>query len=278
MDKIIIYSPSFNIKSGGIIALHKLCDILITLGYNTYLHPMENPFYINENYKYQVINKEEIDLNNDVILYPEIIWGNPLNGKNIIRYIMNNGHITLGRKETWGEEDFWLYYSELFYDGIKNKNILTVIDSFLDLYKDYNLERTIESCHTYRKNDNPTNKVHNDDSIEINFNHNPEDLVTIFNNCKRFYSYDNKTYLNTIAALCGCESIIVTEEDNFEKYINNSPSVKYGIAYGFDDLERAKNTLPLLRKHIENLEKEPYNKIPELINKINEYFKTNITN
>jgi len=281
MAKIIIYSPSYDTNSGGIIVLHKLCHILLELGYDASLYPMyKGDFYINSTYKSNVSLTYSKD---DIIIYPEIVYGNPLNGNNIIRYIMNNGHISLNRKETWGENDFWVYFSDRFYDGIKQKNILHIIDSKKEYYKDYGIERIHKSCHTFRKNEIAKKDiscyVHSKDSIEIGFNMGDDYLIKLFNTCEKFYSYDTETYLSVLAALCGCESIIVPNK-NFNKQTikDKIPVCKYGIKYGDDDIIDFETEKKLLYKELTDLEKKPYSVIPQLIIKINEHFKTNITN
>tara|TARA_R110000822_G_scaffold45541_7_gene121771 strand:+ start:632 stop:1468 length:837 start_codon:yes stop_codon:yes gene_type:complete len=275
-NRIIIYSPSFDSSSGGIIVLHKLCHILIMLGFDAYLYPMYgSDFYVNDTYEFNITREVK---EGDIVIYPEIVLGNPLNSKYVIRYIMNVGHITLNRKSTWGADDFWVYFSERFYDGLKEKNILHIIDSKMTYYKDYNVERSIESCHTFRKNEQARNDkslhIHPSQSIEIGFNKTDEELINIFNHCKKFYSYDTETYLNILAALCGCESIIVPN-DNFTKedIKNKIPVCKYGIKYGDDDNIDWKGEKELLINKLIELENEPYKQLIPLIGKIKKHFK-----
>jgi hypothetical protein len=281
MSRIIIYAPSYDPTSGGIIVLHRLCHIMIELGYDAYLYPMfGSDFFVNESYKFNVINSI---FDSDIVIYPEIVLGNPLNAKKVVRYIMNTGHISLNRKETWNETDFWIYFSEHFYDGLREKNILHIIDSKREYYKDYGYNRDNESCHTFRKNDtaknNPQTHIHPENSIEIGFNWPDEQLITIFNRSKKFYSYDTETYLNTLAALCGCESIIAPSPKFTKDMIKaRIPVFNYGVKYGEDDTIDTKGELELLHLNLDRLENEPYKIIPKLIDKINEHFKTNITN
>lgn len=258
--KIVIYSPPYNPSSGGIVVLHKLCDILIKLGYDAgFFTDKSTQFYVNSGYEYNNFNIENIDVEKDVIIYPEITWGNPLNFKKVIRYIMNVGHITLGRKETWGDNDFWIYYSERFYDSLKPKNVLTISDSKLEYFKDYNIPRTYKDCFTYRKRKDNSKEIipiHSPDAIEIPFNISDEDLIKIFNVCERFYSYDTKTHLNVLASLCGCDSIIVPEDETREEVINKSPKLKYGVAFGVDEIEKARKSRHQLRKYLEDGEQQ----------------------
>jgi hypothetical protein len=264
MSKIIIASPSYNPSIGGAIVLHKLCHILNIIGYDAYLFPtlklngQTDHFILNENYSTKIA--EYIDPEKDLVIYPEIEPGNPFGCKNIIRYILNHYHLPEydNSISTWGENDYWLYFHEHFYDGLKEPNYLHVIDSKLNIFKDYGFERKIEACFTYRKKSNEKNTlniIHPSNSIEIQYNTSDEVLVNLFNTCKRFYSYDTETYLNVLASQCGCESIIVPYKDILkESIVQTQPSFKYGIAYGLDDLEYANSTRHLLISHLQNLE------------------------
>jgi hypothetical protein len=54
-----------------------------------------------------------------------------------------------------------------------------------------------------------------------------------------------------LAALCGCESIIVPYKNvKKEDIVNAQPSFKYGIAYGIEESEYAKNTQQQLCSNI----------------------------
>lgn len=241
--RIIIAAPSYDSSVGGSIVLHKLCDILLTLGYDAYLFPTEKlnahvkAFALNDGYKFQIA--ETIDTQRDISVYPEIQYGNPFGTKNVVRYIMNEHH--LPHKEnfmsTWEPDDFWLYYHSLFYDKIKEPNYLQVLDTRVNIFKDYGLERKHEACFTYRKKHHIKDqlpKLHPDNAVEILTGEDDELLLNIFNSCKRFYSYDTETYLNTLAALCGCESVIVPYNNiTKEEVISHQSALKYGIAYGY---------------------------------------------
>jgi hypothetical protein len=283
MTRIIIASPSYNPSIGGAIVLHKLCHILNNLGYDSYLtstlklNGQVEYFHLNENYNTKIAT--EIDIENDIIIYPEIESGNPYGCKNVVRYILNNYHLPDSAgcvMDTWDKNDYWLYFHNLFYDGIKESNFLHIIDTKLDVFKDYGLERKIDACFTYRKKSTERNIlpiIHSSNSIEIEYNIQDKELVEIFNSCKRFYSYDTETYLSVLAAQCGCESIIVPYKDiTKDIIINNQPSFKYGIAYGLDDLEHANSTRHLLKEYLQRLEDQQIIKTKTAFEKIFNYF------
>ena len=284
MSKIIITTPSYSPSIGGAITLHRLCDILNDIGYDAYLtttlklNGQTEYFMLNDKYNTKVAT--EINTENDIVIYPEIESGNPFECKNVVRYILNKFHLPKydNTMSTWGDKDYWLYYHDLFYDNLKDKNILTILDSKLDLFKDYKIDRNIESCHTYRKRSHERDiivPVHPQDSIEIGFNTPDDTLIEIFNKCKRFYSYDTETYLSTLAALCGCESVIVPNTNiPAEEILHRRMTlgITYGVAYGIDDIDNAKTTQHLLRSHFENQEKQQYIDTKLEFEKIFKYF------
>lgn len=282
MTKIIIAAPSYNSAIGGAIVLHKLCHVLNTIGYDAYLFPTLklngtlNSFYLNNNFNTKIAT--EINPKNDIVIYPEIEPNNPFGCENIVRYLLNIFHLPQYDNNiiTWGENDYWLYSHEHFYDGLREKNFLHIIESKIDIYKDYNLERKIEACFTYRKKSHEINTlkaIHPRNSVEIGYNIQDEELINIFNLCKRFYSYDYETYLSQLASLCGCESIIVPYKNiKKEDIIEKLPALKYGVAYGLEDLEYANSTRHLLKEHLQKLENQQYIDTKIAFEKIFKYF------
>jgi hypothetical protein len=277
MTRIAITSPSYSPSIGGVVVLHKLCDILLTLGYDAYLYPFgrfaEGPHYmVNPEYKSQILS--ELDLENDIVIYPEIQPGNPAGVKNVVRYILNRYHLPEydNYMASWEDSDFWFYHDELWYDGLRDKNILTVRETKLNYFKNLNLERDTEACFTYRKKHHEVsnlNIIHPPDAIEIPFTISDEELLQIFNKCKRFYSYDLETYLNVIAVACGCESIIVPYKDVTKE---EAKIIKYGVAYGLDDLEHANRTTDLLLAEMNQTDKDQYEQTDQMIKLILKHF------
>jgi hypothetical protein len=285
MSQIIICAPSYHEGIGGGLVLHKLCHILNNIGYDAYLTstPKLNGSSLNFNLNPEWNTKlaESFNPTQDIIIYPEIERGNIYEGKNVVRYILGKNHLVDipegTHSSTWGENDYWLYFHDLFYDEIKPKNILHVIDSKADKFIHLSWCRDMtKTCFTYRKKQDEKenlNIIHPSDSIEINFNTPDSELIKIFRSCKTFYSYDTETYLSVLAALCGCESVIVPYKNiTKEEIVSKQPSFKYGIAYGLNDLEWANNTQPKLREHMIMLEEKQIEDTKIEFEKIFKYF------
>ena len=100
--KFIIWCWDYNKFIGGVRVMHKLCDVLNSLGAEAYVTAKKtNPHWNTPVYDGNGFDKEQT-----VVIYPEVISGNPLNSKNVIRWILLsvgietpiNHYINLGLK------------------------------------------------------------------------------------------------------------------------------------------------------------------------------------
>lgn len=281
MSQIIIVAPPYHDFIGGSISQHKLCDILNRQGYNAVLY--STPHLMHDGEVYQVCSRYESPLasridEEDICIYPEITKGTPFSTKYSVRYILNNYHHPEkdDNIKTWNDDDFWVYFSERFYDGIKPENYWYILDYKWDVHRDLGNERMYESCFTYRKmmpKRNELPKVHPNGSIEVGFKVSDHELRDVFNRCKTFYSYDTETYLSTIAALCGCDSIVVPNPNISKEYFyKKNPAFKYGVSYGTEDLERVRSERHLLRPYLQSLDTEQEKNTTKVLEKIFNHF------
>ena len=77
-----------------------------------------------------------------------------------------------------------------------------------------------------------------------------QEVANIFGKVEKFVSFDQYTAYSWLAAIAGCNSIIHRDELS----VNSGLVGMDGVAYGDDDLERAKETIPNLFKFFENKE------------------------
>lgn len=274
--KIIIASPPYSTVHGGIIVLHKLSHILNQMGFDSYMIDFSgrgNNINLNPYFSTKNISINDVDLENDIIVYPEITGGNPYNFKKCVRYVLYYNSMR-NVSHTWNPSDFWIYYRDEFYDGVKECNVLTVADTKVDYYKDLGLKRDIDSCFLIKKGNDyahVSKNYHPERALQIN-NHTDAYFLEVFNRCKRFYSYDYNTYISIIASLCGCESVIVPINGiDVNKFRKNNPERIYGIAYGLEDISNCTSS-DLLRKQMELNEQYQYEKTKDMFLKIINYF------
>jgi hypothetical protein len=283
MKPIVIYTFDYDEGSGGIKVMHKLCDMLNKNGYESYLtfaYSGDNgkicPDYNTPIAPPSIMN----NLDEAIVLYPEGRDGNPLNAKNVVRWILN--FINTGTTATWGENDLIYWYMGYYYNDTlgQKENILHLVE-FHDrefINQHYNRQG---SCYTIRKGiNNPERFIHPEDSIEITYEtcRDRKRLIDIFNKTERFYCYDDHTLLYTQAALCNCTSIVVPEhpehtEKDKERWLNGSPLHKYGIAFDENDISRALETLPQMHKEIEQMKLEMNENVIKFAEHCQNYFK-----
>lgn len=90
-----IWTPSWTHKSSGVRALHLLCHALNESGEKAYLFPSEPKFCcnpaLNTPIGTNVVNDWEAFQNaglDYVVIYPDIVRGNPLGAEHVVRYLL----------------------------------------------------------------------------------------------------------------------------------------------------------------------------------------------
>jgi hypothetical protein len=127
---------------------------------------------------------------------------------------------------------------------------------------------------------------HPENSFEITVHHTQQEYIDIFNNNKYFISYDPLTFLNIIASLCGCISIVYPLEGVNKKEwlqmgaLNEYFKLKghynlYGIAYGNspEELEFAESTIHLVKDQWNDIKNYESMLIKNFINDVNNFNK-----
>ncbi len=276
MKPIIIYTYDFNMGIGGIKVMHKLCHMLNKLGYESYLMPIHISDTFQIYYDNTPLITHEIlnNIENCIVVYPEGIQYNPLNSKNVVRWIL--GPPNQLDVATWSKSDMIMWFIDYYYEDHigQRDNQLFLIESHPEIFFNSNRLRTGTS-YCVRKCKDPK-FIHPLDSIFIPYHAagNLTNLANIFNTTERFYCYDNYTFLSIQAAMCGCVSIVVPDGSKTkQEWLSGSRLAQYGIAYGEDDIDRAIETMPLLLKEIEQIELDTEHQIHIFINKCKEFFQ-----
>ena len=79
-----------------------------------------------------------------------------------------------------------------------------------------------------------------------------------FNKYEYLLTFDEKSFFTTAAALCGTKSIILNPNKELTpiEYRLKNPIQMCGVAYGFDDIKWANNTIGLVKENLLQLEQK----------------------
>lgn len=213
-----------------------------------------------------------------ILIYPETVYGNPLKAQNVVRWQLY--HYKFSKDNSaFSKSDLFIGYREIFNDRAFTPNIENIhIFSFNDnLYKRFNYGQRTGKCYIIRKGgerlDLPT---HFDGPVIDDL---PEDgIVRVFNQCEYCYSYDTQTFYSSIAALCGCKSVVLPEPGKSmgDYRTENEPS--YGVAWGDsqDEIDRAIGTVSLLEARIRDFQEKNCIEAEHLVKILENHFNTRI--
>ena len=271
---ILIYSHQnmFMNNDGGIVVMFNLANLLEKYGENVRIYiNIKNENHIFNNF---YNNDFPID-DNCVVIYCEGTPGNPLNAKNVVRWMLSvlGQNVPYDYLNTWSKNELVYHFnSEPRFDNEQEKfgiiyKMLTPIYLNPNIKK-YNYEIREGFCYTLRK----AHLIHKENlfiehppgSFEITRFHNIDDCIEIFNNYTFFFCYDSNSFLSIMAPLCGCITIVHKIKDTTKQEWIKTTAVReylkyknldnlYGIAYGKEDIEYAKNTIHLVKEQWDDI-------------------------
>lgn len=147
-------------------------------------------------------------LAHDIVVYPEIVWGNPLRFQNVVRYVLYVPGVLAGEATyhpgeclfTWSLE--YCDTNELFWSTIDRS-----------LFFDEQLPKT-QDCYFVNKVEKWGDFAELRDAIEINMSYpaTREELAQLLKTTRILYNFDEYSILSEEALLCGAQVKIVTKD------------------------------------------------------------------
>ena len=115
-----IVAPQFTRSSAGISLLYLLCHHLNLKGYQAFISCEKGEGKTSERYDFIAphLNKKIVKFHfrmnrQPVVVYPEIVLGNPLNSDVVARYVLNYSALLGGDKEYGADEMIFTYTKQL---------------------------------------------------------------------------------------------------------------------------------------------------------------------
>lgn len=299
--KVVIFSPRFDENNGGVICLHRLCHLINEIGIRceivfftprifgfprrfvfarfrdkifSYLCPPRR--WVKNNWLSFSVGRFFLKVSpGDVVVYPEIISGNPLGAENVVRWILYHPGRFTGNVN-YGPDDYIVKFSDAWdCESIKKLHIsdrlLRVVCFPFDLYLGGNSGAHRAGTAYLRRKGNGKPTCHPVDSICIDgLSH--QEISKVFKKIKTFISYDAYSAYSWFAAISGVDSIVVPESGVDIEGWYTDISDRYGLSYGFENLSWARETRELLVKKMFDEQERSKDSVSYFLNDIADYF------
>jgi hypothetical protein len=216
----LIVAPSYTHKSGGIRALYRLCHHLNSAGYPAAMTPM---FERIDNVPDWLTPVHTGTVADSIVIYPEVVSGNPLKADKVVRWTLNNPGL-LGGDSFYPDEEM-VFTFNLARLPVVNKavnkplgpsRVLTV--ALIDpayIYPDANVEKTLDCCFTHK---GAALRARSPLPFESRLQHleeitpSMEALGEALRRTRTLYSYDHASTVLKEAAVCGCRILVVHDD------------------------------------------------------------------
>lgn len=265
-NRFIVFAPPTYNESGGSMALHKLSTILRHLGFCSLIAIwpwMQNRKVSPESRDY-LVTLDQINTDTDIVIYPEVINGNPLGARRCVRWMLSDpGKNSADYTLTWGKDDLLVYYGTYTARDVALKPAHSMFILSYTRPPRSQCEEVINNrpyeFHIIRKAARygviPAG-LHGVNSILLDTRcKNTDDYIRHFRKSSKIVSYDPFSFHSVLAALHGCVSIVKPlsnlslKEWTLSTCISSNQQIRDlgeggipGVAYGTEDLARAKRT------------------------------------
>lgn len=259
-----IMAKQYNGSSAGILVLHLLCHHLNMKGYPAFLATFgEINYKTKPGLVTPILDEAIIDFHhknnqNPIVIYPDIVKGNPLNANCVVRYLLNYPGLLGGDSEFSKDDVIFTYTKKIAQKmGAQDSQILFIPISNTDIF--YPPEDDIKrsgSCFYASKYQSFHNGKLFDitkDSVEITRqlpdSQTTEEVAELLRKSEVFYTYED-TSLIAEAILCGCPAVMVKNQ-----FFNADPlascelgSEGWAADESLENIEYAKKTIPIARQ------------------------------
>ena len=268
--------------------LHKLAELISQLGYETYLLNGEK----SKAGRAKCIEMQEaIEIAKDsqtLVVYPEIVSGNPLNADKVARWVLYFPGIKGGDKVYNNNEYVFTFSREFVVNTIYSSvQVIEIIDTMVDDFFDMGLDRNKDAIliKKGRENYEERETQYLTPSIEHLYDlisadevirkcQNISDFNLELNRLRYFISFDHHTYHNVFAALAGCISIVIpSKEKSEDDFFLDNPRRRNYISYGFQDSYQSQTDPRVLRAELNMIDSSNILNAEKLVKSLQSHFK-----
>jgi len=198
-----IYAPSYTHKSSGVRTLHLLCHALNEAGCVAQLVCPNNlrgsPYFVNPDLNTPVAVAGQFE--NPIAVYPDIVRGNPLDAKNVVRYLLAPRGAYGGDREFADTDQIWGALP-----SVADRVLRIPVSDTSIFYKD-SLPKS-GSCFYSHKYEMHGNKLLDITKDSARLEGSLKNIASILRKSTVCYLYELSSII-TEAALCGCPVVLV---------------------------------------------------------------------
>lgn len=214
----IFYFTRFT-RSNGIRVMMILSEKLIDSGYPVLYYVPDKTNWPKHIPTINALTKDLQD--NGIVVYPEIVAGNPLRVRNVARLVLFYPGRNGGMKKYHHSEMVFAYRSEF----LPGADVLTIPWIDEKLFNNPGGERTQDYCFVYKGGrwcDPP--KLRNLPTITMDWPETREKLAALLKHTRTLYSFDSASALLNEAVACGVNVLVVTN-NGFEKHSDDYATI-----------------------------------------------------
>lgn len=301
---VVVAVGKMDENSGGAIVLHTLVDRLRRAGVSAFAYPalkqypdsmplwkrklkfhyrhMTKVVRSAQNFSHPSMDvplaKPGIFRKDPIVVYPEVITGNPFGASAVVRWILFTPGLHIGSEagaDPEHEEIF--YFQKVFVEGrdwIPAENELRLHWIRTDIYFNRQQSNRAGSCRMRRKGElvgSDTSDKYKNSKLLDGLPH--EEVAKVFNECEYFYCDDPHTMYSTYAVLCGCIAVVTPMAGVSEKDWRPD-NERWGMAYGdsWDQIEFAKRTMHKMPERLAELSAAEERLLDHFIRRLAERF------
>lgn len=232
----LIVAPPYQVRSGGVMVLHDLCDAINRCGHRASIAFIHDGSADKQDFKYAYSNNEglyhpegryfKLDLSNidgqiadildaGTVIYPDLISGNPLGARRVIRFILNKNTDSHG-----GE--YVLAFSEVYCDYYNFALPKMFLDSNINADGALHWSKRSLNLTYIGKGQGFENcfRIPGSILVERDWPRDKEQLGLLLRQCKFFFTWDCVSATNYDAALCGAVPILLHDKQIPREKIN----------------------------------------------------------
>jgi hypothetical protein len=226
----IVVAPAYDHRSAGIRVLHNLCNELNLCGHVAHLifyrfiqgaggleffTPADDRGYCSQlEHIPRLPGSTDISMfraliDDGVVVYPEVLQGNPLNAARVVRYVLNTPAAN-GRPMLEGTGDFIVSFNSKYWP-----NPHAIASMFFDepVFNDHDtrpaLQRTMDCTYVGKGvSYGECFRIPGSVSITRNWPEDKEGLATLLRNTRYFFTWDVNSQTNVDAILCGAIIVV----------------------------------------------------------------------